>query len=74
MKSRTMMGIVFTILLYLPITPSFAPDALATSMFLNSFFRHAHIVKMANLAHLVNVIAPIFTNEEGLYLQQERTY
>jgi alpha-N-arabinofuranosidase len=24
---------------------------------------------MANLAQLVNVIAPIFTNKQGLYLQ-----
>ena len=44
-------------------------DALATGMFLNSFLRHANIVKMANLAQLVNVIAPIFTNRQGLYLQ-----
>ena len=38
-------------------------------MFFNSFIRHADVVKMANLAQLVNVIAPIFTNKEGLYLQ-----
>ena len=38
-------------------------------MFFNSFFRHANIVKMANLAQLVNGIAPIFTNKEGLFLQ-----
>src|ERR1039457_7150897 len=44
-------------------------DALATGMFLNSFFRYANIVKMANLAQLVNVIAPIFTTKHGLYLQ-----
>jgi len=44
-------------------------DALATGMFLNAFVRHANIVKMANLAQIVNVIAPIFTNREGLYLQ-----
>jgi alpha-N-arabinofuranosidase len=44
-------------------------DALAMGMFLNSFIRHADVVKMANLAQLVNVIAPIFTNKEGLYLQ-----
>jgi len=44
-------------------------DALAAGMFLNSFLRHANIVKMANLAQLVNVIAPIFTNKQGLYLQ-----
>jgi alpha-N-arabinofuranosidase len=44
-------------------------DALAMGLFLNSFFRHADIVKMANLAQLVNVIAPIFTNKQGMYLQ-----
>ena len=44
-------------------------DALAMGMFLNSFFRHAGVVKMANLAQLVNVIAPIFTNKDGLFLQ-----
>lgn len=44
-------------------------DALAMGMFFNSFFRHADSVKMANLAQLVNVIAPIFTNEKGLFLQ-----
>jgi len=35
----------------------------------NSFFRHADVVKMANLAQLVNVIAPIITNKQGLFLQ-----
>jgi len=44
-------------------------DALAMGMFLNSFLRRAHIVKMANLAQLVNVIAPIFTNKQGMFLQ-----
>jgi alpha-N-arabinofuranosidase len=44
-------------------------DALAMGMFFNSFIRHADSVKMANLAQLVNVIAPIFTNEKGLFLQ-----
>lgn len=44
-------------------------DALAMGMFFNSFFRHANIVKMANLAQLVNGIAPIFTNKDGLFLQ-----
>ncbi len=38
-------------------------------MFFNSFFRHANIVKMANLAQMVNVIAPIITNKQGLFLQ-----
>jgi alpha-N-arabinofuranosidase len=44
-------------------------DALAMGMFFNSFFRHADVVKMANLAQLVNVIAPIFTNKQGMFLQ-----
>jgi len=44
-------------------------DALAMGVFMNAFFRHADVVKMANMAQLVNVIAPIFTNPEGLYLQ-----
>ena len=44
-------------------------DALAMGMFLNSFFRHANIVKMANLAQLVNVIAPMMTSKTGLFLQ-----
>lgn len=44
-------------------------DALVVSSFLNTFVNHAHIVKIANLAQLVNVIAPIFTNEQGLFLQ-----
>ncbi|MEZ5320417.1 MAG: alpha-L-arabinofuranosidase C-terminal domain-containing protein [Vicinamibacterales bacterium] len=44
-------------------------DALAMGMFFNTFFRHADTVKMANYAQLVNVIAPIMTNETGLFLQ-----
>jgi alpha-N-arabinofuranosidase len=44
-------------------------DALAMGMFFNSFFRHADVVKMANLAQMVNVIAPIMTNEDGVFLQ-----
>jgi alpha-N-arabinofuranosidase len=44
-------------------------DALAMGMFFNSFFRRADIVKMANLAQMVNVIAPITTNKQGLFLQ-----
>ncbi|HEX5475343.1 MAG TPA: alpha-L-arabinofuranosidase C-terminal domain-containing protein [Vicinamibacterales bacterium] len=44
-------------------------DALAMGMFFNTFIRHADVVKMANLAQMVNVIAPIMTNEQGLYLQ-----
>lgn len=44
-------------------------DALVVATFLNSFINNAHIVKMANMAQLVNVIAPIFTNDKALYLQ-----
>ena len=44
-------------------------DALAMGMFFNTFFRHADVVKMANLAQMVNVIAPIITNKQGLFLQ-----
>lgn len=44
-------------------------DALATGMFFNVFFRHADVVKMANLAQMVNVIAPIMASETGLFLQ-----
>ncbi len=44
-------------------------DALAIGMFFNSFFRHADVVKMANLAQMVNVIAPIMANKQGLFLQ-----
>ncbi len=44
-------------------------DALVIAEFLNGFIRNADVVKMANLAQLVNVIAPIFTNEKGLFKQ-----
>jgi len=44
-------------------------DALVVATLLNTFVNNAHIVKMANMAQLVNVIAPIFTNDKGLYLQ-----
>ena len=44
-------------------------DALVVAMHFNAFIRHAHSVKMANIAQIVNVIAPIFTNPEGLFLQ-----
>ena len=44
-------------------------DALVVAGFLNVFVRNADIVKMANMAQLVNVIGPIFTNERGLFLQ-----
>ena len=44
-------------------------DALGMGVFLNAFIRNADVVKLANLAQLVNVIAPIFTNKQGLYFQ-----
>ncbi|MDE2500451.1 MAG: alpha-N-arabinofuranosidase [Alphaproteobacteria bacterium] len=44
-------------------------DALVVATFLNSIVNHADVVKIGNLAQMVNVIAPIFTNDRGLYLQ-----
>jgi alpha-N-arabinofuranosidase len=44
-------------------------DALVVAEFLNAFIRNADIVKMANMAQLVNVIAPIFTSETGMFKQ-----
>jgi alpha-L-arabinofuranosidase len=44
-------------------------DALVVASMLNSFVNNAHIVKIANMAQLVNVIAPMFTNEKGMFLQ-----
>ncbi|MBD0294681.1 MAG: alpha-N-arabinofuranosidase, partial [Flavisolibacter sp.] len=44
-------------------------DALVIAGFLNAFIRNADVVKMANMAQLVNVIAPVFTNENGMFKQ-----
>ncbi|MEI8224404.1 MAG: alpha-L-arabinofuranosidase C-terminal domain-containing protein [Bacteroidota bacterium] len=44
-------------------------DALVIAGFLNVFVRNADIVKMANMAQLVNVIAPIWAEKEGIYKQ-----
>jgi alpha-N-arabinofuranosidase len=44
-------------------------DALAVATYLNIFIRFCRIVRIANFAQLVNAIAPIFTNREGLFLQ-----
>lgn len=44
-------------------------DALVIAGFLNAIVRNADVVKMANMAQLVNVIAPIFTNEKGMFKQ-----
>jgi alpha-L-arabinofuranosidase len=44
-------------------------DALVVAMHFNAFFRHARSVKMANIAQIVNAIAPILTRPDGLLLQ-----
>ncbi len=44
-------------------------DSLAMGMFFNSFLRHADVVRLANLAQLVNVIAPMMTNKDGMFRQ-----
>ncbi len=44
-------------------------DALVVATYLNTFIRNANIVKMANMAQLVNVIAPIFTTKLGSWYQ-----
>jgi alpha-N-arabinofuranosidase len=44
-------------------------DALVVAMHFNAFFRHARMVRMANLAQLVNVIAPMITTSDDLLLQ-----
>lgn len=44
-------------------------DALAIATFLNSLIRNAHIVKMANIAQLVNVIAPMMITNDKLWKQ-----
>jgi alpha-N-arabinofuranosidase len=47
---------------------SFA-DALAVATYLNIFVRNCKWVRMANLAQMVNAIAPIVTTEEGAFVQ-----
>jgi len=44
-------------------------DALVVATYLNIFIRNANVVKMANMAQLVNVIAPIFTDKKGSWYQ-----
>lgn len=44
-------------------------DALVVGMHFNAFIRHAYSVRMANIAQIVNVIAPVFTRTDGLFLQ-----
>lgn len=44
-------------------------DALIAAQYLNAFIRRADIVKIACIAQVVNVIAPIMTRRDGLFLQ-----
>ena len=44
-------------------------DALVVAGFLNSFLRHADVVKIANLAQIVNVIAPVLTRGDDVLIQ-----
>jgi alpha-N-arabinofuranosidase len=44
-------------------------DALVVAGFLNSFIRHADVIKIANIAQIVNVIAPILTRGDEMLIQ-----
>ncbi|MFZ4508415.1 MAG: alpha-N-arabinofuranosidase [Fimbriimonas sp.] len=44
-------------------------DVLVVAQFLNSFIRHADSVKIANIAQIVNVIAPILTRGDEMLIQ-----
>jgi alpha-N-arabinofuranosidase len=44
-------------------------DALVAAGFLNSFIRHADTVKIANIAQIVNIIAPLLTKGDDLLVQ-----
>jgi len=44
-------------------------DALVVAGFLHSFIRHADVLKIANLAQIVNVIAPVLTREDAVLVQ-----
>lgn len=44
-------------------------DALVVAGFLHSFLRHADVVKIANLAQIVNVIAPVLTRADAVLAQ-----
>ncbi|MEE8390823.1 MAG: alpha-L-arabinofuranosidase C-terminal domain-containing protein [Anaerolineae bacterium] len=44
-------------------------DALVVAGFLSSFIRHADVVKIANIAQIVNVIAPILTRGDDMLIQ-----
>lgn len=44
-------------------------DMIVVAGFLNSFIRHADVVKIANIAQIVNVIAPIMTEGDKMLIQ-----
>jgi alpha-N-arabinofuranosidase len=44
-------------------------DALVVSQYFNSFFRHADVLKIANIAQIVNIIAPILTRPKEILVQ-----
>jgi alpha-N-arabinofuranosidase len=44
-------------------------DALVVAGFLNSFIRHADVVRIANLAQIANVIAPVLTDGDRILVQ-----
>ena len=44
-------------------------DALVVAGFLNSFIRHADVLKIANIAQIVNIIAPLLTRDDDLLVQ-----
>ncbi|MCM8762003.1 MAG: alpha-N-arabinofuranosidase [Candidatus Omnitrophica bacterium] len=44
-------------------------DALVVAGFLNSFIRHSDAVKIANIAQIVNVIAPLLTKDDDILVQ-----
>jgi alpha-N-arabinofuranosidase len=44
-------------------------DALVCAQYLHAFIRHSDIVKIACLAQIVNVIAPVLTRADGLLVQ-----
>ena len=44
-------------------------DAVVVAGYLNSFIRHSDVVKIANIAQVVNIIAPILTRGDEMLLQ-----
>jgi alpha-N-arabinofuranosidase len=44
-------------------------DALVVAGFLHSFLRHADVLKIANLAQIVNIIAPVLTRGDEMLVQ-----